>query len=536
MTAFGNDLVGPSVTGDVSVRAVDDDGLHLSGEDELVLDVLFGEQRVWSLHARRDSEPASHATFEPAAGPSQRIAAWPASLVPRLRGRARVRVRDHLEGTVLFDRQLRFAGVEDPVDLRDEQGVPLAVNAKGSLTNSMETRSGDFVGPLLTAAREVLALLAAEGVEGFAAYGTLLGAIRTGHLIGHDYDVDLAYLSQRQSPAEAIAESFRLERSVRAAGYPTSRYGWLSFRIDLPGSGANDPWLDVFGSMIIDGNLALMGEVWTPYDRDLVLPTGTCLLEGVELPCPADPQAWLEATYGPGWRVPDPAFHFPKEPGGQRRLNGWFRGLRRNCKVWEIDHQQEVADAASPPSAFARWVRDSEPEAVEIVDLGCGTGADVAWYATTGAHAIGLDYSRPGLAVAAARARDAGVEVDLERVNLNDLRSVLVTGARLTRRPGPRVLTARLLVDALPAPARELLWRLSRMATRSGGVLYLEIAAARDPRHRELGRRQHLKTLTGPRLIEEIEQHGGRVTHRSSTASPPESAMPDTNRMVVTWS
>ena len=53
-----------------------------------------------------------------------------------------------------------------------------------------------------------------------------------------------------------------------------------------------------------------MGEIGADFRREWVYPLTTCTLEGHTFPAPAAPERWLEATYGPSWAVPDPAFKF----------------------------------------------------------------------------------------------------------------------------------------------------------------------------------------------------------------------------------
>ena len=43
---------------------------------------------------------------------------------------------------------------------------------------------------------------------------------------------------------------------------------------------------------------------------------------------------------GPGWRVPDPAYHFETARPTVRRLNGWFRGIRVLRSEWERKHSR----------------------------------------------------------------------------------------------------------------------------------------------------------------------------------------------------
>ena len=55
------------------------------------------------------------------------------------------------------------------------------------------------------------------------AYGSMLGAVRSGHLIGHDMDIDLAYLSAATTPVDAMLESFAIERHLRDKGWSLRR-------------------------------------------------------------------------------------------------------------------------------------------------------------------------------------------------------------------------------------------------------------------------------------------------------------------------
>ena len=79
---------------------------------------------------------------------------------------------------------------------------------------------------------------------------------------------------------------------------------------------------------------------------------------GPRIPAPARPEEVLEFTYGPGWRVPDPAFHFDHDPADVRRMDAVVPRRRASgYRFWE-DFYKTSASAAVPPeeSLFARWV------------------------------------------------------------------------------------------------------------------------------------------------------------------------------------
>ena len=97
-------------------------------------------------------------------------------------------------------------------------------------------------------------------------------------------------------------------------GYAISRYSGAAFKVDVVEGDGSVRGLDVFGGFLADGYLHLMGEIRTPFEREWIFPLGTTTLEGRELPAPADTDEFLTATYGPSWRVPDPAYKFGTPP------------------------------------------------------------------------------------------------------------------------------------------------------------------------------------------------------------------------------
>ena len=56
------------------------------------------------------------------------------------------------------------------------------------------------------------------GLQLYLTWGTLLGAIREGDLIGHDFDIDVAYVSRARSKAGVLRERERIESHFRRFG------------------------------------------------------------------------------------------------------------------------------------------------------------------------------------------------------------------------------------------------------------------------------------------------------------------------------
>lgn len=511
----------------MGVLRVDDEGIRATSRREVVLDVLLDGRRVWSFWLHRDgvSDGAGH------------LVAWPKVLRPYLSGEAHLRVVVHATGEVLHDAPvvLGDAPAGSRIAVATAEGLPLALDKAGRLVQTFDTRTREHVEPLMAAIEAVLAALRDGGVQPFLAYGTLLGAVRDGRLIGHDSDADLGYLSRRDHPADVIRESFALERHLLGLGLRVWRYSGAAFQVVVTESDGSRRGLDVFAGFHRQRHLHLMGEVREPFRPEWLLPLGEVTLEGHRFPAPADTDRFLTATYGPAWRVPDPAFHFETPASTRRRLDGWFRGMQFGRTWWSRRYEEGAPDAAPGPSTLVRDALADGPEARLLVDLGCGRGQDTLWAARQGVRAVGLDFAARGYQDAAAVARREGLPAEFRPLSLLELRSVLPTAALLARYDGPRVLLARHLVDAVYGKARVNLWRAARTMTRDGGRMHLEFMTrhGNDGFGKANGVRQ--KPLA---LVEaELADSGARVLEqRMLVSDAPAGLTPATIcRMVVTW-
>jgi len=524
----------------VELRAgADEAGIWFEGaeslSDDVAIDVRFAGRRVWSFWVLRDGVSTS---------PTSHLVGWPASLRPYLDGFTELVVAEHVSGRILLESDLRLGTSADPIEVVDHTGAPLAVDAAGHLSPTFETRDADQVAPLLDSVEELLGVLHELGIQAFPAYGTLLGAVRGGALIGHDNDADLGYVSRFTSPVDVIRESFRLQRQLTRRGYRVHRYSAAAFRVDVIEPDGFVRGLDVFGGFFEGGSLTLLGEIHTPFDRASILPLGTTTLEGRTLPAPARPEDLLAATYGPHWRIPDPAFVFTKPDSTYRRLNSWFRGTGVGRREWDSMYSKAALKAPrSRPSALAEYVAEDAPDAALVVDVGCGRGSDLAWLAAQGRRGLGLDFAPDGYARIATQASEQGWPVQFREFNLLEWRQVATTAALLAHRePAPAVM-ARHLVDAVPVEARQALWQLASVALRRGGRLYVDFLARTTPDDK--WSRDMLLTPRDPEVVvREIEAAGGRVVGRQALTGPamglqvrhdPAREFREACRLVVEW-
>ena len=512
---------------DVSGVRVDDEGIRARSVDEVVLDVLFDGRRIWSFWLQRDGESTG----------GSYVVAWPAALRRFLNGTTRLQLVEHVTGSVAYDAEVRLGQGDARIAVVNERGLPLGVDKSLRLAQTFDTRSAEHVAPLLDSIDEVLTALRKAGIEAFPAYGTLLGAVRGGRLIGHDSDADIGYVSHFTHPVDVVRESFRLQRALADMGYSIQRYSGAAFKVDVLEADGSVRGLDVFGGFLADGNLHLMGEIRTPFEREWVFPLGTTTLEGRELPAPANTDAFLTATYGPSWRVPDPAYQFGTPPSTARRLNGWFRGTRVQREAWDRTYSRLPSEPPDiRPSRFARWVRRQEGRVpARVVDIGCGTATDDLWFARRGASVLGLDYALRGSEPVAELAAAEGVDLTFRDMNLSELRSTLAQGARVAQQPGPRVVTARHIADATDRVGRAHLWRACDMMLRGGGRLYVEVLTDRGTDD-SFAREQHLRPVPMRRVLRELEGHGATVlSHRQTRARPHSRAGHRIGRLVVEW-
>ena len=452
------------------VRSVDGRGIALLAFDDRPVDVCFDGRRIWTLWTRRDTEAVGGLSASPV-----RRAAWPKPLTRYLDGQARITVLDSASERLYYDRELLFGSGEGRIEIRDAQGAELGMDKSGKLVATFAGRAESDIAALIDATEAVVAALQETGIEPFLAYGTLLGAVREGRVLGHDSDADLGYVSRFSNPVDVARESFRVQRGLAERGWDTYRYSGGAFRVNVTEGGVTRG-LDVFGGFHDRGRLHLMGEIGTEFERDWLYPLGTAVLEGRSMPVPAAPEKLLEATYGPGWKVPDPAFVFTTPERTVRALGSWFRGTQPGIRYWERHARSRPEKGFRPPSRLAqRAAKTAARLDADVLDVGAGRGADSLWLARQGLTVTAYDYVPRALSDARRHAAREGLDMEVRHLNLTEWRSVFAEGARLAAHPRPRVVVARHVLDATSAFGRESLARLCSLALREGGQLLADL-------------------------------------------------------------
>jgi len=486
------------------VPEISTEGLRLEGAPSAPLLVHFDDQYVWSFTPGRDGTLTGD-TFE---------IAWPRVMRPFLSGTTRVRVATYDGEVVLHDAEVTFGSGAGRVAFVDESGTPYSVDKVGHLTRAFEETSEDVKQELLDATHTVLRELRERcGLDAYLCYGALLGAVRQGTMLGHDSDVDLCYYTRASTPADIIAESYRIQRALRGLDWRVLRMSAGDIKVLWPLSDGQTAHIDIFSAFTINGTFYQFGNRNGSFDAEAhLLPLGTITLEGEEFPAPKHPEEMLAFIYGPNWRVPDPGFRYQDNPVGTRRLDAWFRGTRTEVPGWAKTYQAPaVSRIPTGPSSFAQWVEPQLGAGDKVVDLGAGTGRDAFWLAAQGHPVLATDFSLPAMSMMRRKRDEMGESrVRLEMIVLNELRRVMSFVGPLSR--DPHHLYSRGLIGSLDRAARENLFRLASVVLRRGQSLFLEFSALVPGTDLPLPEPRPLTRRFDPEwLREEIEAFGGVV-------------------------
>ncbi len=161
------------------------------------------------------------------------------------------------------------------------------------------------------------------GRDLFVAYGTLLGLVREGKLIGHDDDVDAMFMLHGETPEEAGREFLAITDALKQARQNiVSVYTSGNFHWEFP----KNILLDVFGCWVGEGEIT--GYMFSfKGDRLDILPAKRQNLCGLDVLTPANPEKFLEGTYGKNWSIPDPHFQWQPSKMVLNKMDGFAQAI-----------------------------------------------------------------------------------------------------------------------------------------------------------------------------------------------------------------
>ena len=436
--------------------------------------------------------------------------------------------------------EVQFGESAERIEFVDKYGIPILVDKWGIMQRPFDAAAATevldhLVGQVDAVVRTVLRGLRHRALDGLRHPARRM---RTGRAIGHDSDVDLAFLSRAETPAEMQAELMAIHRTLVRAGYQVVHKSGAFITVLMTAPDGAPVSIDVYICFHVGDLYYATATLQTELPEDAILPLGELSFHGRMLPAPADPDRVLAASYGPGWRVPDPGFRHGPTHRVIRRFDEWFGNYMRQRRDWEVywrQHQRAGEDDTGRSSTGCG--APSTPSAT-VLDIGAGAGEDAMALAAEGREVWALDYARDAYGNLWRECEAKGLDVRVELLNLYDLRDTLTMAAVIAREAGPRrVIHLRHTLDAMPAAARENLWRLASMVLRGLGSPLRRVRRARTPPEGEFHRfydgagRQW--EVSRDELRAEWRASGAREVHREAVPTDPGRTR---WRMVLSWS
>jgi SAM-dependent methyltransferase len=343
------------------------------------------------------------------------------------------------------------------------------------LSKKLDTDWQEAVLELYTDVRAILAEV--YGYDLFLAYGSMLGAVREGGVIGHDLDFDSAYVSKHTDGDDAASELrdialLLIDRGYDVDGKETVLHvhpvGDAVTRIDV-----FHHYFDATGRMRFPwgfaGDSVVEASDWQ----------GTKEIDflGTRVLVPTNAEQIVEHLYGSDWRIPQPGFSWPRD-----RIDSALEAIMPDAYLQTIYWAKFYARTGfAKGSTFFEKVNGWPDVAGRVIDIGCGDGRDSHAFGQAGRSVVGLDRSAVGVQHARDKAAEMGLSdrVQFEVCDVADNpRTVL---ASLMADPDESVLFyLRFFLHSVTEDVQHTLLQAIADVARPGDMLAAEFRTDKD--------------------------------------------------------
>ncbi len=346
------------------------------------------------------------------------------------------------------------------------------------------------------------------GYDVFLMYGTLLGAIREGGIIGHDIDIDAAYVSRHAVGRQAAAELrdiglLLIDRGFDVVTQLTAlqirEAGDLGAKIDLFHLYFDEARVlqFPFGAA---GSTDVRANDWKG-TREIQFSGSPSLV-------PVNAEQLVEAIYGRGWRSPKPGFDWARDRT-KRDKRGVMPVAYGEEVNWSSFYLRTTFDG---PSTFFAWVSQRPDVPGTVLDIGCGEGRDARAFARAGHTVVGLD--RSALAVRQATRRAADEDLDgratFAACDVADVEAFTqhVRSVR-DRADGPLLFYLRFVLGSVPERVQEALMTAIAECAQPGDLLAAEFRTEADEGFAKAIPRRYRRYLDGQGFASALDERYG---------------------------
>jgi len=356
----------------------------------------------------------------------------------------------------------------------------------GSKATAFDSRSKEYKTSLVKAIKKLDLIYKSEfGIQLFLTYGTLLGAVRENNFIGHDFDVDLSYISRYEEGYEIAEESSKILNAIINDDIEDVKFSkghFAQYKVIVKVDSFKFT-IEIFTSFFKANKFFQYFWIGGDFEKRNVWPLSQMVFKDETFFVPNNKEAFLERIYGVNWKVPNPNFSYDmsavnfklfKEilPIANREYWNKYYSRKIYKDVWTIN-----------PSSFCKLVSKDINVNSRVLEIGCGNGRDSYYFAEISEFVKGVDYSKSAIDFCSETAKHRGLTIDFNTLNLYNQGDVEEFCKQ--NENGFDIVYARFLVHAISLAGEKTLLNIFEKCLTEKGIVRLEFRTIGDKRINE---------------------------------------------------